>query len=164
MRSALRSLFLALSFLALTVLGVPSAVQAAPTEFRTSAGTFADGDMSNHTFTVTVGGIPRTMNASYGKPGYETPAGTYPVMSKHRSIVFDSATIGIPKGSSEYYYINGEWALRLTSGGVFIHSAPWSVDSQGYANVSHGCLNLSPEDAQWVYNVLDVGDPVTLHW
>ncbi|GAB2632040.1 hypothetical protein GCM10027088_02850 [Nocardia goodfellowii] len=157
-------MFLALSVLALTVLGAPGAVQAAPTEFRTSAGTFAEGDMSNHTFTVTVGGVPRTMNASYGKPGFETPAGTFPVLEKFRSVTFDSRTIGIPLSSPEGYVIQGEFAERLTWGGVFIHSAPWSVDSQGYDNVSHGCINLSPEDAQWVYNVLDIGDPVTLHW
>lgn len=164
MRSALRSLFLALSVFAVIAFGAPSVVQAAPADFRASAGTFADGDMSAHTFTVTVGGVPRTMNASFGKPGYETPTGTFPVLEKFRSVVFDSRTIGIPLSSPEGYVINGEFAERLTWGGVFIHSAPWSVDSQGYANVSHGCINLSPEDAQWVYNVLDIGDPVSIHW
>ncbi|QLY27809.1 L,D-transpeptidase [Nocardia huaxiensis] len=135
------------------------------TQFETNGGVSADGDMSNHTFTVFIGGVPvRTMPASYGKPGWETPSGTFPVMSRERYVTFDSATIGIPRNSPEGYLIQGEFAERLTSGGVFVHSAPWSVDSQGNANVSHGCINLSPADAEWFYNEVSIGDPVTLHW
>ncbi|MFC9994877.1 L,D-transpeptidase family protein [Nocardia sp. NPDC127526] len=135
------------------------------TEFQTNAGVTADGDMSAHTFTVYIGGAPvNTMPASYGKPGWETPSGTFPVLSRERSVTFDSRTIGIPLNSSEGYLIQGEWAERLTWGGVYVHSAPWSVDSQGYANVSHGCINLSPGDAEWFYNTVSIGDPVTLHW
>ncbi|MBF6354207.1 L,D-transpeptidase [Nocardia higoensis] len=138
---------------------------AARTEFRTNAGVYAEADMSAHTFTVSIGGqVARTMPASMGKPGWETPTGTFPVLEKFRSIVFDSRTIGIPLESSEGYLIDGEYAERLTWGGVFVHSAPWSVDSQGYANVSHGCINLSPEDAAWYYNTVGIGDPVYIHW
>ncbi|MEV0292171.1 L,D-transpeptidase [Nocardia sp. NPDC050710] len=137
----------------------------ARSEFRTNAGVVADGDMSAHTFTVSMGGqVIWVMPASFGKPGWESPVGTFPVLEKFRSVVFDSRTIGIPLNSSEGYYINGEYAERLTWGGVFVHSAPWSVDSQGYSNVSHGCINLSPEDAAWYYNNVGIGDPVTLHW
>ncbi|WP_433602865.1 L,D-transpeptidase [Nocardia sp. CA-135953] len=137
----------------------------ARTEFRTNAGVVADADMSAHTFTVSVGGaLARSVPASMGKPGYETPTGTFPVLEKFRSVVFDSRTIGIPLSSPEGYVINGEYAERLTWGGVFVHSAPWSVDSQGYANVSHGCINLAPDDAAWYYETVGVGDPVTVHW
>ncbi|WP_307613566.1 L,D-transpeptidase [Nocardia vermiculata] len=135
------------------------------TEFRTNGGTTADADMSAHTFTVFVPGqAPRVMPASMGKPGRETPVGTFPVMEKDRTIVFDSRTIGIPLDDPEGYYLTGEFAERLTSGGVFVHSAPWSVGDQGYANVSHGCINLAPGDAEWYYNTVSVGDPVTAHW
>ncbi|MEU7220223.1 L,D-transpeptidase [Nocardia iowensis] len=134
------------------------------TQFHTNVGVFGDANMSTHTFTLTVGGIPRTMPASMGKPGYETPSGNFPVLEKARSVVFDSRTIGIPLSSPEGYVINGEFAERLTWGGVFIHSAPWSVEDQGRANVSHGCINLAPENAEWVYNTISVGDPVSVHW
>ncbi|MFQ6392743.1 L,D-transpeptidase [Nocardia sp. KC 131] len=140
-------------------------IGSARTEFRTNVGVIADGNMSNHTFTVTVGGgAPRVMPASMGKPGRETPSGTFPILEQFRSIVFDSRTIGIPLNSSEGYLLNGEYAERLTWGGVFVHSAPWSVDSQGYANVSHGCINLSPDDAAWYYEIASIGDPVSMHW
>jgi lipoprotein-anchoring transpeptidase ErfK/SrfK len=48
----------------------------------------------------------------------------------------------------------------VTWGGVYVHSAPWSVGSQGNANVSHGCINLSPDNAEWYFNTVRVGDPV----
>lgn len=133
-------------------------------KFQTNGGTTADADMSNHTFTVWVDGVARTMPASMGKPGRETPVGTFPVMSRERSVTFDSRTIGIPLNDPEGYLITGEFAERLTSGGVYIHSAPWSVDSQGNSNVSHGCINLAPADAEWYYDNVSVGDPVTTHW
>lgn len=135
------------------------------TQFRTNAGVVAEADMSAHTFTVTIAGqVARTMPASMGKPGWETPVGTFPILEKFRYIVFDSRTIGIPLDSPEGYLIDGEWAERLTWGGVFVHSAPWSVGDQGNSNVSHGCINLAPDDAAWYYENVGVGDPVHVHW
>ncbi|MVU83814.1 L,D-transpeptidase family protein [Nocardia sp. ET3-3] len=133
-------------------------------KFETNGGTTADADMSAHTFTVWINGVARTMPASMGKPGRETPVGTFPVLSRERSVTFDSRTIGIPLSDPEGYLITGEFAERLTWGGVYVHSAPWSVDSQGNANVSHGCINLAPADAEWYYDNVSIGDPVTTHW
>ncbi|GAB0107131.1 Ig-like domain-containing protein [Nocardia sp. JMUB6875] len=133
-------------------------------KFQTNGGTTADADMSNHTFTVWIDGVARTMPASMGKPGRETPVGTFPVLSRERSVTFDSRTIGIPLSDPEGYLITGEFAERLTWGGVYVHSAPWSVDSQGNSNVSHGCINLAPADAEWYYDNVSIGDPVTTHW
>ncbi|MEU1980540.1 L,D-transpeptidase [Nocardia sp. NPDC019395] len=135
------------------------------TQFQTNGGLIADANMSTHTFTVSIGGqVVRTMPASMGKPGYETPTGVYPVLEKARNIIFDSRTIGIPLDSPEGYLIDGEWAERLTWGGVYVHSAPWSVDQQGNSNVSHGCINLAPADASWYYENVGIGDPVNVHW
>jgi lipoprotein-anchoring transpeptidase ErfK/SrfK len=39
-------------------------------------------------------------------------------------------------------------------------TTPWSVDSQGVANVSHGCINLSPSNAAWYFDTVRVGDPI----
>ena len=58
-------------------------------------------------------------------------------------MVMDSRTIGIPLSDPEGYKLTVSNAVRITSGGVYVHSAPWSVGSQGYANVSHGCINLA---------------------
>jgi lipoprotein-anchoring transpeptidase ErfK/SrfK len=134
------------------------------TEFVTDAGTTAEADMSAHTFTVFVPGQePRVIPASMGRPGMETDEGTFPVLEKHRVFVFDSRTIGIPIDDPDGYLLTGEYAVRLTWDGVMVHSAPWSVDSQGNENVSHGCINLPPEDAGWFFDVINIGDPVTVH-
>src|SRR3954471_21658726 len=73
----------------------------------------------------------------------------------------DAATTGISKDDPEYYNIsNVEYAQRVTYSGEFIHAAPWSVGSQGSANVSHGCVGLQTADAQWLYDNSTRGDVV----
>lgn len=131
------------------------------TEFTTGAAVVSVADISAHTFTVSIDDqVVREMPASLGKPGFGTPVGTFNVLEKQRNVVFDSRTIGIPLDDPEGYLIDGEYGVRVTWGGVYVHSAPWSVGSQGSANVSHGCINLSPENAEWYFNTVHVGDPV----
>ena len=36
------------------------------------------------------------------------------------------------------------------------------MGEQGFVNVSHGCVNLSPEHAQWYYEHANPGDPITV--
>jgi hypothetical protein len=43
-----------------------------------------------------------------------------------------------------------------------VHSAPWSVWAQGKQNVSHGCVNISPANAQYFYNTFSWGDIVDI--
>ncbi|MDT5300225.1 MAG: hypothetical protein QOG79_3467, partial [Mycobacterium sp.] len=50
--------------------------------------------------------------------------------------------------------------VRVTWGGVYVHGAPWSTGSQGNSNVSHGCINLSPDNAAWYYDTVNIGDPI----
>ncbi|HEU4422539.1 MAG TPA: L,D-transpeptidase, partial [Pilimelia sp.] len=37
-----------------------------------------------------------------------------------------------------------------------------SVGDQGRRNVSHGCVNVSPSNAVWLFGLTMVGDPVTV--
>jgi lipoprotein-anchoring transpeptidase ErfK/SrfK len=117
--------------------------------------------ISQHTFTVSINDeVVRTMPASMGKPSRPTPTGDYTALAKERTVVMDSRTIGIPLSSPEGYKITASNAVRVTWSGVYVHSAPWSVDSQGYANVSHGCINLSPDNAAWYFATVRIGDPI----
>jgi lipoprotein-anchoring transpeptidase ErfK/SrfK len=136
-------------------------VQALTTGFETGDAFLGVASISAHTFTVSRGGeVLRTMPASMGKPSRPTPQGDFTALSKERTVVMDSRTIGIPLSSPDGYKITAQYAVRVTWGGVYVHSAPWSVDSQGYANVSHGCINLSPDNAAWYFNNVNVGDPI----
>jgi lipoprotein-anchoring transpeptidase ErfK/SrfK len=133
------------------------------TDITTGAAVVGVASISQHTFTVSIDGqVARVMPASMGKPSRPTPIGDFTVLDRNRSVVMDSRTIGIPLSSSEGYLITASYAERITNSGVYVHSAPWSVDSQGHANVSHGCINLSPDNAAWYYDTVHVGDPVSV--
>jgi lipoprotein-anchoring transpeptidase ErfK/SrfK len=136
-------------------------IQALTTGFDTGDQFLGVASISGHTFTASRDGeVLRTMPASMGKPSRPTPIGNFNAMSKERTVVMDSRTIGIPLSSPEGYKITAQYAVRVTSSGVYVHSAPWSVDSQGHANVSHGCINLSPDNAAWYFNNVNIGDPI----
>jgi lipoprotein-anchoring transpeptidase ErfK/SrfK len=139
------------------------AVHALSTGFETGDAVVGTASISAHTFTVTQNGeVLRTMPASMGKPSRPTPMGNFSALSKERTVVMDSRTIGIPLDSSEGYKITASYAVRVTWSGVYVHSAPWSVDSQGYSNVSHGCINLSPDNAAWYFDTVHIGDPINV--
>jgi lipoprotein-anchoring transpeptidase ErfK/SrfK len=134
-----------------------------PLSFDTGSSVVGVADISAHTFTVSVDGVvAREMPASMGKPGFASPVGSFTALAKERDVVMDSRTIGIPLDSPEGYKLDVTDAVRVTWGGVYVHSAPWSVGSQGYANVSHGCINLSPDNAAWYYDMVSIGDPIVI--
>ncbi len=131
------------------------------TTFETGAQVVGVADVSAHTFTVSIDGqVVRYMPASMGKPKHPTPIGSFTALEKQNPVIMDSRTIGIPLSDPEGYKLTVNYAVRVTWGGVYVHSAPWSVASQGNSNVSHGCINLSPDNAQWYYNNVSIGDPV----
>ncbi|MCK9894841.1 Ig-like domain-containing protein [Frankia sp. AgB32] len=108
------------------------------------------------------GQLLRTLPVSLGKPGTPSMDGPHNVLGKSPEVIMDSATVGIPKGNPDYYYEKVQWAVNYTSGGQYVHSAPWSVASQGNTNVSHGCVNASPVDAEWFYGISRLGDIVDI--
>ncbi len=104
--------------------------------------------------------FPVSMGRADGK--HETKNGTYYVLEKFADIVMDSSTYGVPVNSAEGYKLKVQDAVRIDNSGIFVHSAPWSVGDQGRRNVSHGCINLSPANAQWFYDNFGSGDPVVI--
>lgn len=133
--------------------------------FKTTFGVGAEvlgvADLDAHTFTVSIDGVvAREMPASMGKPRHTTPIGSFTALEKQSPVIMDSRTIGIPLSDPEGYKLTVYNAVRVTWGGVYVHAAPWSVASQGKANVSHGCINLSPDNAAWYYNTVNIGDPI----
>jgi lipoprotein-anchoring transpeptidase ErfK/SrfK len=101
----------------------------------------------------------RTMPVSLGKRSTPSSSGTMVVMDKKTSTVFDTTDTDGAAGYKETI----EYAQRLTWSGQYIHSAPWSVGDQGHRNVSHGCVNLSPSNARWIFGQTLIGDPITVH-
>ncbi len=120
-------------------------------------------DLKNHTMTVRVNGkVSDVYKISGGKPGATTTtrSGTKIITEKHPYYVMDSSTYGVAQGSAGYYRQEVKYAMRVTNTGEFLHSAPWSVWAQGKRNVSHGCVNMSPQDARQLFDATLVGDVV----
>ena len=105
------------------------------------------------------GKVVRTLPVSLGKKSTPSSSGTMVVMDKLAQTVFDTTA---ELGPEEGYRTEIQYAQRITWSGQYIHSAPWSVGDQGRRNVSHGCVNVSPSNARWLFDRTMVGDPITV--
>ncbi len=98
------------------------------------------------------GRLLRSFPVSLGKPSTPTSSGNLVIMSRDYSTLFKTPE----------YELTAYYDERLTWGGQYFHAAPWSTGQQGNTNVSHGCVNLSMDNARWVYENSQIGDPVTI--
>jgi lipoprotein-anchoring transpeptidase ErfK/SrfK len=118
-----------------------------------------------HTLTVSINGkVTYSWPTSLGRPQYVTRTGNYIVLEKEplREMTSCSAAITCDKTSPQYYDLQVHWDTRLSWSGTFIHAAPWSAAAQGYTDVSHGCIHLSPTRAKTYYDLAQYGDLVTV--
>ena len=106
-----------------------------------------------------------------GRVGWETPLGTTTVISKARdphwwvpaSVRTEHAEMGdplpaiVPPGPDNPL---GNRVLKLDMPGYLIHGTnqPYGVGMR----VSHGCVRLYPEDIEYLFELIDVGAPVTI--
>ncbi len=110
-----------------------------------------------------------------GRPERPTPPGDWWIEGKEAPTVFKS---GVPEGSPDWYPdtpIN--YAMQYHSNGYFIHDSWWRNDygpgtnfphndSSGdtfSAQGSHGCINLSKENAGRVYGFVDLYTSVIIY-
>jgi hypothetical protein len=81
---------------------------------------------------------------STGKEGYETPAGIYRIQHKNVTATMDGLA-----GSEDAYSIEDvPWTMYF-HGSYALHGAFWH-DRLGQTR-SHGCVNLAPADARWLF-------------
>ncbi|TCK26805.1 L,D-transpeptidase [Pseudonocardia endophytica] len=108
------------------------------------------------------GKLVKTMKISLGSPGFPSHTGPHVISDKQPTITMDSCTYGVCQGQPGYYNEKVDLDERISNDGEFVHSAPWSVGQQGNSNVSHGCVNLAPADAQWFFDHFGIGDVVEI--
>jgi len=133
------------------------------THFTIGDEVIATADDNTKIITVRRNGeVVKTMPTSMGKNSTPTNNGVYLVGNRFTHIVMDSSTYGVPVNSPNGYRTDVDWATQISYSGIFVHSAPWSVGSQGYTNTSHGCLNVSPSNAVWFYDNTKRGDIVEI--
>jgi lipoprotein-anchoring transpeptidase ErfK/SrfK len=75
---------------------------------------------------------------------WATPVGPHRVARKYISLQMAGGTTG-----AGYDLPGIGWTSIFATGGVAIHSTFWH---NNYGDpMSHGCVNVSPEDAKWVF-------------
>ena len=128
--------------------------------FNIGNSVIAVASTTTHYTQIYINGVKTyTWPISTGRDTLPTPDGSYLSVQKGNPVRMIGG--GAP-GSAGYYNELVNYAVRFTFSGDYFHSAPWSVVDQGTTNVSHGCVNLPPEDAQIYYNLAIPGDPITV--
>ncbi|MBI3943592.1 MAG: L,D-transpeptidase family protein [Chloroflexi bacterium] len=142
---------------------IPSAEQAAvmkqvnqnaasATRSQPADGRRIDVNIATQTLTAYQGGVAvRTFNVSTGRPGLDTVRGQFQIYGK----AISQTMVG-----SGYVQANVPYVMYF-SGTYAIHGAYWHNEF-GRA-ISHGCVNLLPWDAAWLYNWAGLGTQVIVH-
>ncbi|MEC7525759.1 MAG: L,D-transpeptidase [Myxococcota bacterium] len=114
-------------------------------------------DLSEQTLVAYEGDRPVFATlVSTGRQGYETPVGTFRIQSKHVSTTMDD-----PNAGDEAYSIEDvPWTMYF-EGSYALHAAFWH-DRFGRVR-SHGCVNLAPADARWIFQWSDPALPPGWH-
>jgi len=100
-----------------------------------------------------------------GKAGFETPVGDHTIFARVENETLDSATVGYPEGHPEYYYLpDVPYTQYFALGGFAIHANYWSDSWQFGSSTSHGCVNMTVEDAAWFWWFLDIGSVVSVSY
>jgi lipoprotein-anchoring transpeptidase ErfK/SrfK len=122
------------------------------------------GNIAKHNMTVTRDGKTlRKVPFSAGNGTtreYTTTSGVHLTMGKENPVTMVSP--GRKPGEPGYYKTVVNYGVRFSNSGEYTHAMASTVGVQGSANVSHGCLNLSPSNAKWYYDIMQRGDVLKL--
>jgi lipoprotein-anchoring transpeptidase ErfK/SrfK len=129
--------------------------------FEVGARHISIADAAAHTLQVFDGTkLVQAYPMSAGSSKNPTRNGAHVVLQSYKQITMDSSTFGLAVDAPGGYRADVKYAVRISNNGEFVHAAPWSVAQQGNSNVSHGCINLSTDRANWFYNFSRPGDVV----
>jgi lipoprotein-anchoring transpeptidase ErfK/SrfK len=108
----------------------------------------------------------RSALISSGRPGWETPIGTFPVMRRVEKDTMDGATLvgQGPRGTGADYKVeNVRYVQYFTNDGAAIHENYWRRPATFGMPGSHGCIGMAPADAAWFWEFATVGTPLVIH-
>jgi lipoprotein-anchoring transpeptidase ErfK/SrfK len=92
-----------------------------------------------------------------GAPASPSRTGTFKVVDKKPSETFD-----VPAAGNDYYTLSVSFYIKLSPNGPAIYAAPGEQAFIGKENHTHGEIELTTEDAAWLYNKLAVGDTIQI--
>lgn len=132
---------------------------------RTWTGRWIDVNLSTFYATAYEGDRPLySALVTAGREG-RTPLGVFLINRRVRRATMDSATVGIPPGHPEYYYLeNVEYTQYFTDQGHALHGNYWVHPSRFGRFSSNGCIGLRNEDAAWFWEFARTGTPVSIHF
>ncbi len=93
-----------------------------------------------------------------GRDGFNTPVGEYAIYSK-----YDEQTMSGCIGDECWTVPNIPW-VQYVVGGVALHGTYWHNAHGTGVRMSHGCINLRVDDAEWLYKWADVGTRVIISY
>jgi len=101
--------------------------------------------------------VVQTFLVTTGKPGNETPPGTFRIFSKVKSERM--------RGPG-YDLANVPWTMYFLSGGYAIHGAPWrgNYGAGTQLDGSHGCVNSPVGEVSTLYQWAPLGTTVIVHF
>jgi lipoprotein-anchoring transpeptidase ErfK/SrfK len=118
------------------------------------------------------GQMVRQMPVSLGKGGYNktangetinywTNGGPHVVLEKAPVTRMSSASYGVKDPKDPNFYDEQiKLTVKISASGEYLHLADWNVSAHGRTNTSHGCINIGPANAQWIYDNFVPGDVV----
>ena len=132
--------------------------------------TYIDVDLSEqHMWYISNGTIALETDVVTGVPIPEkiTPEGTYTILEKALNEVL-VGEINPNTGKPEYTTTVTYW-MRVTWSGVGFHDAIWQSAFGGSLNQnpdigSHGCINMPLSQAAALFDIIETGTPVVIHY
>jgi hypothetical protein len=93
-----------------------------------------------------------------GRNGFNTPTGNYAIYNK-----LQMQTMTGSMGGESWNVPDVPWVMYVV-GGVALHGTYWHNAFGTGVRMSHGCINLGIDDAQWLYQWADIGTTVAIHY
>jgi lipoprotein-anchoring transpeptidase ErfK/SrfK len=131
----------------------PAPSQPAPSQPAASSGRWIDISLSSQTLTAYEGSTPVFSTLVSTGLAFPTPVGTYSILYHVQSQRMTGPGYDLP---------NVPWVMYFTNRGHAIHGAYWH-NNFGQP-MSHGCVNMRPDEAQWLYNFAPNGATVVVHY
>lgn len=128
--------------------------------------TYAEVDLTNQkAYFVKGGKVVLESDVVTGHPGkgYATPQGWYSLTYKTRNAVLR----GEKRADGTYSYETPVKYWMPFNGGIGFHDASWQSSFGGSrykTHGSHGCVNMPPDKARQMYDLISDGLPVVCHY
>jgi lipoprotein-anchoring transpeptidase ErfK/SrfK len=131
------------------------------------SGRWVDVNLTEQVATAYEGREPvKSVLVSTGRPGWDTPTGSFPVLRRVEKDTMDGATLAGqgPNGAGATYKVeNVRYVQYFTPDGSAIHENYWRRPATFGMPGSHGCIGMTTADAAWFWSFATVGTPIVIH-